>query len=148
LWLRDRSADPGEVSAFLRSETGEVTEVATKVISALMSYDADTIAARRDELEPLSTESFQTQYEEILSGGLDEALTRTGIVAEGELVTGPDPAFISATRAAATARVVQEVTSEQRSPRTIFYVVRVILVSEDGGWKADELEILAQQSSP
>jgi hypothetical protein len=147
LWLKERGSDPAAVTSYLRDESAAVTDTATRLIDALMTYDADTIAARRDEIEPLSTESLRAQYEEILSGGLDEALSRTGAAASGEIVTGPDPSFISATRAVASARVLQEVTTDERpEPRTVFYVVRLVLVQQEGEWRVDEFEILAQNS--
>lgn len=148
LWVRDRAASPSEMNAYLREQSVEAAEPATRVIDALMTYDAESLAARREEIEPLTTDNFRADYDEVVTGGLDDALERTGATAVGDLVAGPDVAMVTATRALAIARVVQEVTTAERpEPRMVFYVVQVSLLLEGDEWLVDELEILSQQSS-
>lgn len=148
LFSQSSQTDPEEVARYLRERSGTVSDAATEVIGALMTYDATTVEEQKDTLEDLTTGEFATQYEELLGGGLDEVLADTGASSEGEIVTGPDISFTSATKAISLARVVQEVSSDQNPDgRTIFYVMRVTFTETNNTWLAEELEILSQQSN-
>jgi hypothetical protein len=145
---RGSETDPDEVARYLRERSGTVSDVATEVIGALMTYDAESVDGQRDTLDDLTTGEFATQYEELLGGGLDEVLADTAAQSEGEIVSGPDISFTSATKAVSLARVVQEVSSN-RDPtgRTIFYVMRITFTETNDTWLAERLEILSQQST-
>lgn len=146
MWLGARGVKAEEVSSYLDDEIEAATEVATEVVTAITTYDATTIEDRRAELLELSTGSFRQDYEALLEGGLGEALEDSAVESEGEIVDGPDVGFDSSDRALAVARVVQDVISrENPGGRTVFLVVRLGLVKEDDGWKADSLKILSQQ---
>ena len=148
LFSQSSQTDPEEVARYLRERSGTVSDAATEVIGALMTYDATTVEEQKDTLEDLTTGEFATQYEELLGGGLDEVLADTGASSEGEIVTGPDISFTSATKAVSLARVVQEVSSDQNPDgRTIFYVMRITFTETNNTWLAEELEILSQQSN-
>ena len=140
--------DPEEVARYLRERSGTVADSATEVIDALMNYDAESVDAQRGTLDELTTGEFATQYEELLGGGLDDVLAETGAKSEGEIASGPDISFTSATKAVALARVVQEVSSNQQpTGRTIFYVMRITFTETNDTWLAERLEILSQQSN-
>ena len=140
--------DPEEVARYLRERSGTVSDRATEVIDALMTYDAGSVEGQRDVLEELTTGEFAEQYEELLGGGLDEVLAETGASSEGEIASGPDISFTSPTKALALARVVQEVSSaENPGGRTIFYVMRITFTETNDEWLAERLEILSQQST-
>lgn len=148
LWVRDREPTGEEVTAYLGRDKDEISRTATAALEALMNYDADSIEGRRAELEPLLTGSLRAQYDEIITGGLDRALQQTGATAEADIVSGPDVAFTSGERAEATARLVQQVTLEDReTPITGFYVLRLALIPQEGRWRVDRFEILSQHRS-
>ena len=148
LYSESSKTDPEEVARYLRERSGTVSDAATEVIGALMTYDAGSVEDQRDTLDDLTTGEFATQYEELLGGGLDDVLADTGANSEGEIVSGPDISFTSATKAVSLARVVQEVSSNQNpTGRTIFYVMRITFTETNDTWLAERLEILSQQSN-
>jgi hypothetical protein len=148
LWSRDKATDPDEVSSYLRNSSGAVADAATSVIEALMNYDSATVEDRKAELLPLATGDFKSQYEELLDGGLGEALAAKDAVSRGEITDTLSVAFTSAGKAYAVARVLQEVSSDAApNGRTVFYVMRLTLLQEDNAWKVDRLEILSQHST-
>jgi hypothetical protein len=147
LWNSGRGTDPDEVAAYLRSESAGAASTATEVITTLMNYDSASVEDRQDDLLPLATGEFREQYETLLEQGLGDVLRRTSAASTGEIVAGPDIGFITATRATAIVRVLQEVTSDEvPEGRQIFYVMQLELVDDGDGWLADELTILSQQS--
>lgn len=148
LFTQASATDPEEVARYLRERSGTVADRATEVIGALMTYDADSVEGQRDVLDDLTTGEFAAQYEELLGGGLDEVLAQTGARSKGEIASGPDISFTSATKAIALARVVQEVSSDENpGGRTIFYVMRITFTTTNEQWLAERLEILSQQST-
>lgn len=148
LWLRDRHPSNEEVAAVLRDERREASDVADQAMQALMTYDAASLEDRRAQLNELMTEDLRADYDEIVSGGLDEALQERGATTEADIVTGPDVTFASATQASAVARVIQEISDEQEpGTRTLFYVMRLMLERTDDGWKVNEVDVLSQVSS-
>ena len=147
LWNEERETDPAEVTSFLLEQTPAAERTATRVLESIVNYDPESVDENKDELLGLATGDFRTDYEDLLSGGLGEALEETETRSEGEIVTGPDVGFTSATRGMAIARVVQDITSVTASgDRRVLLVMRLGLVLEDDIWKADKLEILSQQT--
>jgi hypothetical protein len=146
LWLGARGTEPEDVGAFLEDDVDAATDAASDVITAITTYDPETIADVREQLLGLSTGEFRTDYEELLEGGLGDVLEEEAIRSSGEIVDGPSVGFTSATEGIAVARVVQEVTS-RGSPggRTVFLVVQLDLEKVDDSWKAASLRILSQQ---
>jgi len=147
LWLGSKDTEPEEVTASLSAQSSAVQATATKVIDALLDYDSASLEQQRRELLALSTGTFREQYEELIAGDLERALERTSATSEGDIADGPDVSFETASRAVAIARVVQEVTARGSGTRNVFYVMRLTLISDAGGWKADTLQILSQQST-
>lgn len=146
LWIGARGIEPGEVNEFILKESSPAEATATDVITAITTYDSDTIEEVRSQLLELSTGSFREDYEALLEGGLGQVLEESAIDSTGDIVDGPDVGFSSATEAIAVARVVQDVTSrETPGGRTVFLVIRLGLILEDETWKADSLRILSQQ---
>ncbi|MGI8773905.1 MAG: hypothetical protein ACR2KQ_02640 [Actinomycetota bacterium] len=147
LWNSEKITEPAEVTRFLQDESGDVEEVAIQVIKRVVDYDADTIEDNREELLPLVTGGFLEDYEELLGGDLGEILAETNTVSEGDILDGPTIGFVSATRAGATARVVQRVrTDASADDRLVLLVLRLGMVVENDVWKAEKLQILSQQS--
>lgn len=147
LWAQERAVEPAEVTTYLSEHDEAAGSTATKIISAIVTYSPETVAEQAEEIRGLATGQFLEEYEELLAGGLDEVVSETAATSDGQIATGPDIAFISAERATAVARVVQEITTTgDGQDRTVFSVMRLGLVMEDGTWKADQLEILSQNS--
>jgi hypothetical protein len=147
LWIGEQETEPSEVTSFLLDEESGAERTAARVLESIVNYDSETVDEDKDELLALATGDFHNDYEDLLSGGLGEALEETETRSEGEIVNGPDIGFTSATRATAVARVVQDITSLTASgDRRVLLVMRLGLVLEDGTWKADKLEILSQQT--
>ena len=148
LWSSERDTSPEDVATYLRERSGDVQDTATEAIDALMNYDPATVDEREEQLLAISTGEFQDQVKELLDGGLGDIVEAADITSTGEIVDGPDPSFLTATRAIASARVIQDVTSEETPEgRTVFYVMQLSLIEIEGKWKADGLRILAQQST-
>jgi hypothetical protein len=147
LWSEERGTDPSEVTAYLVEQEPDAQRTATKVLESIVNYDPESVEENKDALLRLATGEFRDDYEDLLSGGLGEALESTGTRSEGEIVDGPDVGFTSATRSTAVARLVQDITSEaETEDRRVLLVMRLGLVLEDDIWKADKLEILSQQT--
>jgi hypothetical protein len=147
LWIDERETEPEEVTSSLLDEKPEAERTASRVLESVVNYDPESVDENKDELLGLAAGEFRDDYEDLLSGGLGEALEETETRSEGEIVNGPDVGFTSATRATAVARVVQDITSLTASgDRRVLLVMRLGLVKEDGTWKADKLEILSQQT--
>ena len=145
LWNDERGTEPSEVTAYLAEQEPEARRTAATVLESIVNYDPESVEEDKDELLDLATGEFRDDYEDLLSGGLGEALEETGTRSEGEIVDGPDIGFTSAVRGMAVARLVQDITSEAED-RQVLLVMRLGLVLEDGTWKADKLEILSQQT--
>lgn len=147
LWNSEKGTEPEEVTRFLQDETSEVESVAIQVIEGIVDYDADTIDDKRELLLPLVTGSFLEDYQELLGGDLGEVLAETNTVSEGDIVDGPTIGFLSATRANATARIAQQIrTDTTPEDRLVLLVLRLGMVLENDTWKAEQLQILSQQS--
>ena len=147
LWIEARETEPSEVTSFLLDETPAAERTATTVLESIVNYDPESVDENKDELLELATGDFRDDYEDLLSGGLGEALEETETRSEGEIVNGPDVGFTSATRGMAVARIVQDITSVTASgDRRVLLVMRLGLVLDDDTWKADKLEILSQQT--
>ena len=147
LWNDERATDPGEVTSFLIDQAPDAERTARRVLVSIVNYAPDSVDEEKDDLLGLATGDFREDYEDLLSGGLGEALEKTDTRSEGEIVNGPDVAFTSATRGSAVARLVQDITSLTASgDRRVLLVMRLGLVLEDDTWKADKLEILSQQT--
>jgi hypothetical protein len=153
LWTRDKSASPEEVSSNLREMVPPVTERATTLTQLLMNYDEGTLQERSDQLLALSTGDFRDQYESLLKGGLDKALSSASTTAKARIVDGPDVSFTSSREAVAVLRVVQTAKNKEAPlARRIFYVLRFTLqnTSTDENvpdWRAARLDVLSQQST-
>ena len=147
LWLGSKDAEPEEVTASLSAQSSAVEATATKVIDALLDYDSASLEEQREDLLALSTGTFRDQYEELIANDLKVILERTSASSEGDIADGPDVSFETASRAVAIARVVQEVTARGSGTKNVFYVMRLTLISDPSGWKADTLQILSQQST-
>ncbi len=146
LWLRSKDTEPQEVTAALFAESSAAAETASLVIEALLDYDSASLGEQREKLLGLTTGTFREQYEELIAGELEVILERTSASSEGDIADGPDISFETADRAVAIARVTQEVTARGSGTRDVFYVMRLTLIRDPGGWKADTLQILSQQS--
>lgn len=146
LWLGALGTEPGEVNRFLGLESSPAEATAIDVITAITTYDSDTIEDVRERLLDLSTGDFRDDYEELLAGGLGDVVQEAAVSSEGNIVEGPLVGFTSATRALAVARVVQDVVSRDTpGGRTVFLVLRLGLTKEGDSWKADSLKVLSQQ---
>lgn len=147
LWVQERSVAPAEVTGYLSEHDEDVSEVAEDILMAIVTYTPETVEAQAETIRTRSTGQFLDDYEDLIAGGLGEVVAETSAISEGEIASGPEVGFVSAERATAVARIVQEVrTAQDATERTVFSVMQLSLVLEDGRWKADALEILSQNS--
>jgi hypothetical protein len=153
LWVRDRGASAADLDEQLRTGVGPVSERAKTITELLMDYNPGTLQQRSDELLAISTGEFRDQYETLLKGGLDTALTKANTNANAKIVDGPDVSFTSSREAQAVLRVIQ--TAKKKGalvPRRLFYVLRFTLQNtstdpDSPDWRASRLDILSQQST-
>lgn len=153
LWIRDRDASPSEIDTRLRTSVSAVSERATTLTQLLMDYTPGTLQERSDQLLAISTGEFRDQYETLLKGGLDTALTKANTKAKAKIVDGPDVSFTASDEAQAVLRVIQ--TAKKKGaliPRRLYYVLRFTLQNlspspDTPDWRASRLDILSQQST-
>ncbi|MFN2388990.1 MAG: hypothetical protein ABR575_05220 [Actinomycetota bacterium] len=149
LWAQSKDAQPSEVTSFLAGERDAAETRATEVITLLMNYDSTNLDQRAAQIRELATGTFRDQYDRLVSQGLGKALASAAASSRGQIVEGPDVSFRSSSEAVALARVSQTTQStDNPEGRTFLYVLKVILVkTQDGGWLADQVEILSEQSA-
>lgn len=139
----------GEVGQVLSSQIPEVEAAATKVANLLMNYDSTNLDEVALEMLTLATGNFREQYEEVLSSGtgLGPALEEAGASSRGRIIDGPNIYFKTGTEAIALIRTTQFAQSNSNaSGTTILYELKITLIdTQDGGWKADRVEVLGTQ---
>lgn len=149
LWKQAAETTPEEVSSALDAERGEIELVSAEVINLLTNYDAtniDQVAARMLEI---STGNFRKDYESTFASGLGGALEKVEASTRGQILSGPDISFRSASEAVAVARV-SEIVQNKEVPtgRTFEYLIEITLIDTvEGGWKADRVEILSGEET-
>ena len=149
LWKQSAEVTPEEASAVLSTQRDDVERVSAEVINLLTNYDAaniDQVAARMLEV---STGNFRKDYEATFASGLGGALEEVEASTRGQILSGPDISFRSASEAVAVARVSEIVQNKQiPAGRTFEYLIEITLIDTvDGGWKADRVEILSGQET-
>jgi hypothetical protein len=141
---RDEGPTSTDVSGYLSEQTPVVERRAREVLGLLVNYDAETLEGVIDDMLAVSTGNFRDQYEEIVSRGLNNALSEASASSEGKILQGPRVTFASASRAVSLASVEQTTRSEENPEgRTITYLMRLTLVRNGDEWKADRIEILS-----
>jgi len=149
LWRGASDTTPEEVDDFLSSSAGEIEDVTNEVVDLLINYDSESLEERSESILPLATGSFRQEYERLVGEGLGEALEEAGASSEGEVVDGPEVSFVSSSEAHAVVRTRQRTQSRQNPDGVTFlYVMRITLLDMgDGGWKADDVEILSRETA-
>jgi hypothetical protein len=142
LWLTSRSTSPADVKEALSSEAPEARDTAKEVIELLINLDAGNVEESGARVLELSTGNFRNDYEELLPG-LGPAFEDAGASARGEILEGPDVTFTASDDAAAIAHVAQTTTVDG-TERSVGFTVRLTLVKDDAGWKADAFELLGE----
>jgi uncharacterized protein (UPF0333 family) len=145
LWAQEKETSPEEVATFLGSQEAEVQTVAAEVINLLSNYDASNIEQVAARMLEISTGNFRTDYEETFAAGLGGALEEVEASTRGQIMSGPDISFRTASEAVAIARVTETVQNKEiPTGRTFEYLMEITLIDTvDGGWKADRVEILS-----
>jgi hypothetical protein len=140
---------PEEVGAVLNAEEKEVQRVSAEVISLLSNYDASNIEQVAERMLEISTGNFRLDYEETFAAGLGGALEEVEASTRGQILSGPDISFRSASEAVAIARVSETVQNKEiPTGRTFEYLIEITLIDTvAGGWKADRVEILSGQET-
>ena len=149
LWKQSAETTPQEVAAVLSAQREDVERVSAEVISLLTNYDAtniDQVAARMLEV---STGNFRKDYEATFASGLGGALEEVEASTRGQILSGPDISFRTASEAVAVARVSETIQNKQvPTGRSFEYLIEITLIDTvDGGWKADRVEILSGQET-
>lgn len=142
LWLMSRSTNPEEIDRALDQEAPDARAAADEVIELLINLDAGNVDEAGERVLELSTGNFREDYEELLPG-LGPAFEEAGASASGEVLDGPDVAFIASGEAVAVARVAQTTTVEG-TERSVGFTLRLTLVKDDEAWKADTFELLGE----
>lgn len=142
LWLTSRSTEPEDIDRALDQEAPDARATADEVIELLINLDAGNVDEAGERVLALSTGNFREDYEELLPG-LGPAFEESGASASGEILDGPDVAFIAAGEAVAIARVAQTTTVEG-TERSVGFALRLTLVKDDESWKADTFELLGE----
>lgn len=138
-----------DVGAALSDEMPEVEEVSERVANLLLNYDSTNLEEVADEMLEIATGNFREQYEEVLSSGagLGAALEEASASSRGSILKGPDVYFRSGSEAIALMNVTQTAQSNSNpGGSTIDYVLKITLIdTQDGGWKADRVEVISTQ---
>ncbi|CAN5610192.1 hypothetical protein BH20ACT23_BH20ACT23_20000 [soil metagenome] len=142
LWLMSRSTNPEEIDRALDQAAPDARAAADEVIELLINLDAGNVDEAGERVLELSTGNFREDYEELLPG-LGPAFEEAGASASGEVLDGPDVAFIASGEAVAVARVAQTTTVEG-TERSVGFTLRLTLVKDDEAWKADTFELLGE----
>jgi hypothetical protein len=149
LWFQNKETSADEVQAFLSDESSTVQARADKIVNLLMNYDSTNLDDVSQQVLALSTGSFAQDYRETLRRGLGDALEKNTASSRGEILEGPNVFFKSPSEATAIVRA-QQTTQSNDDPtgQTFTYVMQLTLVdTSDGGWKADGVQILSQQTA-
>lgn len=149
LWIQNKETSADEVQSFLGDEAATVQSRADKIVNLLMNYDAANLDDVSEQVLALATGSFAEDYRDTLKRGLGDALKENTASSRGQILDGPDVFFKSPSEATAIVRA-QQTTQSNDDPtgQTFTYVMQLTLVdTTDGGWKADGVQILSQQSS-
>ena len=149
LWFQNKDTSSDEVQAFLSDESSVVQTRADKIVNLLMNYDSTNLDEVSQQVLALSTGSFAQDYRDTLKRGLGDALKENTASSRGQILEGPNVFFKSPSEATAIVRT-QQITQSNDDPtgQTFTYVMQLTLVNtSDGGWKADGVQILSQQSS-
>jgi hypothetical protein len=143
----DVSSD--DVGTALGEQSPEVKSVAETVANLLLNYDSTNLEDVSDQMLEIATGNFREQYEEVLSGGagLGAALEEASASSRGSILQGPDIYFQSGSEAIALMNVTQTAQSNSNpAGSTIDYVLKITLIdTQDGGWKADKVEVISTQ---
>lgn len=138
-----------EVGQVLSDHAPEVEDVAGRVANLLLNYDSTNLDEVAQQMLSVATGNFREQYEEVLSSGagLGAALEEASASSRGQILEGPDVYFKSGSEAIAIMRVTQTAQSNSNpGGSTIDYVLKITLIdTQDGGWKADRVEVLSTQ---
>jgi len=140
LWLTGRSTSPDEIDGALAQEAPDARATAQEVVELLINLDAENVDEAGERVLELSTGNFREDYEELLPG-LGPAFEEAEASATGEILEGPDVTFSASDEASAVARVAQTTTVDG-TERSVGFTVRLTLVKDDTGWKADAFELL------
>lgn len=138
-----------DVGTVLADEIPEAQEVSRRVANLLLNYDSTNLEQVADEMLDIATGNFREQYEEVLSSGagLGAALEEASASSRGSILKGPDVYFRSGSEAIALMNVTQTAQSNSNpGGSTIDYVLKITLIdTQDGGWKADRVEVISTQ---
>jgi hypothetical protein len=96
-----------------------------------------------------ATGSFFDDYSKAMQQGLKSALERAKASSRGQILQGPDISFQSPSVAVALLRVNQT-TQSSGNPggQSVAYYLKITLVNTvDGGWKAEQVDVLSQQAN-
>ena len=150
LWQQASETTPEDVGAVLATEREEIEGVSAEVISLLTNYDATNIEQVADRMLEISTGNFRKDYESTFASGLGGALQEAEASTRGQILSGPDISFRSASEAVAIARVSETIQNKEvPTGRTFEYLLEITLIDTvDGGWKADRVEILSGEQQP
>jgi hypothetical protein len=144
---RDVSSE--DVGSALSEQVPEVKEVSQRVANLLLNYDSTNLEDVSDQMLGIATGNFREQYEEVLSSGagLGAALEEASASSRGSILQGPDVYFQSGSEAIALMNVTQTAQSNSNpAGTTIDYVLKITLIdTQDGGWKADRVEVISTQ---
>lgn len=148
LYLTD-DVSSKDVGTVLAQQTPEIEEVARRVANLLLNYDSTNLENVADQMLDIATGNFREQYEEVLSSGagLGAALEEASASSRGSILSGPDVYFRDGSEAIALMNVTQTAQSNSNpGGSTIDYVLKVTLIdTQDGGWKADRVEVISTQ---
>lgn len=138
-----------DVGIALSEQAPEVKDVSERVAGLLLNYDSTNLEEVSTQMLEIATGNFREQYEEVLSSGagLGAALEEASASSRGEILSGPDVYFQSGSEAIALMDVTQTAQSNSNpAGTTIDYVLKITLIdTQDGGWKADRVEVISTQ---
>jgi Mce-associated membrane protein len=121
-----------------RADRQDVTSVAGRFATALLTYDYRNLPAAKARVLALSVGKFRQEYEQAYSGGLDVLITQTKAISQ-VTVTHLYVGEIAGGHAEAVIVVNQTSTGTTGTHPAIDQYVQLDLVRVSGRWKVDNV---------
>jgi hypothetical protein len=148
LWAQARDTSSSDVDDFLAKAAPDVEQRTRVLVDALANYDAATLEQRTKDVLALSTGNFRQDYQDAIDQGLGAALEEASASSRGQIIEGPDIYFNSPSEAIALVRTSQTTQSRDNpGGQTFTYVMKITMINTPEGWKADDVELLSQNSA-
>jgi Mce-associated membrane protein len=125
----------------------DVLQTSSRLLAALTTYNASTIAQQRTRVLALATGKFRQDYEQVTSPSLFDTLRKTQAELKGTILRVA-VASVEGDSATVLALVRTSTTNKDlKAPRVEVNVFELSLVHTRNGWRIDNVQILGALSA-